>query len=54
MHARQSSLILAFCAALAAPAAALAQDVPAATPVDDPPGFRIIAEHRRILSERFQ
>jgi outer membrane lipoprotein-sorting protein len=53
---RQSSLILAFCAALAAPAAALAQDVPAATPVDDPKARRIVEEADRIRfpAEGFQ
>ena len=56
MHARQSSLILAFCAALAAPAAALAQDVPAAAPVDDPKARRIVEEADRIRfpAEGFQ
>ena len=56
MHSRQSSLILAFCAALAAPAAALAQDVPAATPVDDPKARRIVEEADRIRfpAEGFQ
>jgi outer membrane lipoprotein-sorting protein len=56
MHPRQSSLILAFCAALAAPAPALAQDVPAATPVDDPKARRIVEEADRIRfpAEGFQ
>jgi len=56
MHARQLSLILAFCAALAASAPALAQDVPAAAPVDDPTARRIVEEADRIRfpAEGFQ
>ena len=56
MHPRQSSLILALCAALAAPGAALAQDVPAAAPVDDPTARRIVEEADRIRfpAEGFQ
>ena len=55
MPARQSSLIIAFCAALAAHAAAWAQDAPTA-PVDDPKARRIVEEADRIRfpAEGFQ